>query len=740
MPTYFTNAGEEKKITPTPAAGPRPDAGPMKKSELQSLVDGLVSATTQYVDGELSPKRAIQTKYYNGEPFGNEEPGRSQVVITEVRDGVQAVLPSMLKVIFGADRPVEYTPDRADTVPQAEQATDYVYHVFMEDNPGFLHTLAVLKDGLIRGQGAYKWWWDESDNTTSHRFENVTQEQIVLLGEDDEVEITRVEPAGEIDGPPTPDQPPAPIPIFVVELTRTLKEGTARFAAVPPEEVCYNREARSKGEATIILHRTRKTHGELIAMGVDKKVIEEHGTADSEQITNEEMIARSFSEVVGEEDEAGEANQRTRYIEAYVRIDYDGDGIAELRKICTIGSGNHIVENEPTDEIPFALYCPDPEPHTMSGQSWSDRLMDMQKLKSALMRAGLDSLAASIFPRTWYKQGDANLADVLNTAIGAPIRTQTGVGAVGEFAHTFTGKEAFTALAYCDEIVERRTGSNKGAQGLDADALQSSTRAAVAAAVSASQAQQEMLVRIFAEGPLKDLFRGLLRLLVKHQPRARMLRLRNQWVEVDPRTWNADMDVQVNVALGSGLVEEKVETLIAISEKQAEIIQQMGPQNPVCGLKQFRDTLAEIAVLRGRKDADRYFKPISVEDEQKMAEEAANTPPQDPPEVVIAKAEIEAKKIESQARLQLDEMKTKREFAIKQADMALRMKEVQLTDAREREVALREDDRQRDKQASEETLAIRKMELEYQTTIREAELKAEIELTRSTTQASPGEG
>lgn len=731
MISFYDSPEEKKPRLPTPDAGPRPDKGPMKDSELQGIITGLIDSAVQYTDGELSPLRALATNYYMGKPFGNEEPGRSQVVITEVRDGVQAVLPSMLKVVFGADRPVEYRPERAETVAQAEQATDFVYNIFMEENSGFLQTLAVLKDGLVRRQGAFKWWWDDTSSVANHKLENVSQEQLEILAGEDEIEMTRIVPAG-VD-------PMTQMPLYDVELTRTKKDGRARFAAVPPEELCYNREARSPEEATIIFHRTEKTHGELIAMGIDPKIVKEHGTTDAELAMNEEEIARNPFRMGTDEDVAGEANQKTRYIEAYARIDYDGDGTAELRKICTIGAGNYVVKKDPTDEIPFAFFCPDPEPHTMTGLSWADRLMDMQKVKSSLLRAGLDSLAASIFPRTWYKQGDAVLADILNTAVGAPIRTATGQGAVGEFAHTFTGREAFTALEYVDEIIERRTGQNKGAQGLDADALQSSTRAAVGAAVSASQAQQEMLVRIFSEMTLKPLFRGLLKLLVKHQPRAKMIKLRNQWVEVDPRVWNADMDVQVNVALGSGLVEEKVETLMAISDKQGEIIEKMGPQNPIVGVKQFRDTLAEIAILRGRKDADRYFKPITEEDEKRLAEEAANTPPPETPEMVLAKTEMEIKQMESQTKMQLEEAKTKKEFAIKQAELAMKMKEMQLIDDRERLKQKAQDDRERDKQASEIQLRIQEMEMKYMADINEQHMKAEIQAQRASTQSGPGE-
>jgi hypothetical protein len=277
---------------------------------------------------------------------------------------------------------------------------------------------------------------------------------------------------------------------------------------------------------------------------------------------------------------------------------------------------------------------------------------------------------------------------------------------------------------------------DKGSVGLDADALQSSTRSAVAATVSASQAQQEMLVRIFAEGALKALFRGLLRLMVKHQPRKTMVRLRNEWVSVDPRAWNAEMDVTVNVTLGSGLTEEKVQTLMAISDKQAEIIANMGPQNPIVGVKQYRDTLAEIAELRGRRATQRYFKPITDEDEKRMAEEAANTPPPETPEEKLAKAQIEIEQMKAQQANEREVQKTQKDLMIKQADLALRMKESQATDLRERDKMRLQDDRERDKMAMEFSFKVKELELTTQMDINEAQLKQETEIVRATIASS----
>jgi hypothetical protein len=730
----------------TPDVGPRKDKGPMDDADLHTLVDGLVKSAAQYIEQEISPERALATKYYKGEKFGNEEKGRSQYVSTDVRDGVLATLPPMLRIVFGPERVVEFRPERPEDVAGAEQATDYANYVFSEDNPGFLLAHSVMKDGLIKKAGFIKWCWDAYSTVKTYHLENVSAEQLLQLAGDDEVELTRVRVTDEVQQ------------LHDVELTRTQKDGCVRLYALPPEEVIWNREARSIEDALIVAHYTTKSHGEIIALGVDPKIVKEHGGPVQDVMTEEEQARNEFATGLKDEDEAGEANTKTRFVEAYVRIDFDGDGIAELRKIVAIGEDLYVVENEPVDETPIAMFCPDPEPHALLGQSLADRLMDIQKLKSSLTRSMLDSAAASLFPRTVYKHGEANLSDILNTAIGAPIRTTGDPNTtVREYAHSFMGKDLFPILQHCDDVIERRTGQNKGAQGLDADALQSSTKTAVAAAVTASQAQQELLVRIFAEQTLKRMFRGILKLLVQHQPRARMIRLRNQWTEVDPRPWNADMDVQVNVMLGAGLVEEKIQTLLAIAEKQAEILATLGPDNPIVDYKQYRDTLAEIAELRGKKDTERYFKRITPEQLQKEAEARAQQGPPPDPKVQIAQMEMQAKQQQAAAQLQLEQQKAQMQMELESVKMQRQLelesikaeREAQLEQMRaEREAMFEqqrlemeryrielENDRLRDKQAAEIQLKVKEMELQHMVDIREQEVTRDIERERATSQS-----
>ena len=582
---------------------------PMSDEDLESLVGTELTDATSFVDAELSPVRARAIQYYRGEPFGNEEEGRSQVVSTDVRDTVAGIMPSLMKVFFGSKQIVHFAPKNAEDIAGAEQATDYINYIFNNDNNGFLILHSAFKDALRGALGIVKYVWEEKVEIKTEYYTGLDESALtVLLSEPNVVgsaimsmdDPTYQPPVDPMTGQPMVEPMtgmPMPAPkIYDVELKREYKDGRVRVEAIPPEEFLIDRRARSVEDATLVAHRRMMRVSDLVALGYnEEEVSAQMGVYELD--TNDEYLARNpYAQSYGPG--GTQDDKRVLYCEAYVRVDYDKDGISELRKVCTIGPGYKMVMNEPCSHAPFALFCPDPEPHALIGLSMFDYTADLQKIKSAILRNMLDSLSLAIHPRVGVVEGQANMDDVLNTEVGGIIRMRQA-GAVQPFSVPFVGQAAFPMLGYLDEVRETRTGMSKAAMGLQADALQSTTRAAVAATVSAAQQHLELIARIFAETGMRALFQGILKLVTENQDRARVVRLRNQWVPIDPRSWNANMDVEVDVALGSGTEEQKIAVLTSIAQKQEQIMQTMGPQNPLVSPQQYRNTLVKLVEASG---------------------------------------------------------------------------------------------------------------------------------------------
>ena len=644
---------------------------PMDDAELQAIITQDLTDAISYVDSDLSPTRARGTEYYRGDLFGNEVEGNSKVVAMEVRDTVSAMLPSLMKVFFSSENVVEFVPRGPEDVKSAQQATDYVNYIFQNDNSGFLTTYAIFKDALVRKCGIAKFYWTDDEKVQIDDYTGLDEQtlQMVMQEPGAEVKIVVSYPDPDIDEmqmttiDPMTGQPvtmPAPM-LHDVQVKRVTKDGRITVMAVPPEELLLDRRARSFDDATIIAHRQMATVADLLAMGYDQDEIDEN-ISSSDLDSNDEYLARQPLSTTFGENAANPMMQRVLYIEAYSRVDYDGDGLPELRKVCCMGSGYKVVRNLPASYIPFADFPCDPEPHTspLEAMSIFDITHDLQEIKSEILRNTLDSLAQSIHPRTAIVEGQVNIDDVLNNETGAIIRMRAP-GMVQAMSTPFVGQAAFPMLEYMDQIREDRTGMSKAAMGLNADALQSSTKAAVAATVSASQSRIELTARILAEG-MKKLFKGILFLVVTHQDKARIVRMRNEFVTIDPSHWETSMDASINIGLGNGDTNERLQGLMMIMTKQEQILKELGAQNPLVTPQQFSNTLRKIVELSGFKDASSYFSDIPAD----YVPPAPPAPKATPEELL---AQVQAESIKADIQKKAAELELKRQQMMMDDDL-----------------------------------------------------------------------
>jgi hypothetical protein len=687
----------------------------MDEQEFQSVVSSEIEDAVTYIDTDLSPARAQATSYYRGDPFGNEQEGQSRVVATEVRDTVNAMLPSIMRVFFGSERVVEYVPRGPEDVASAEQASDYANYILSQDNPGFTILYGTFKDALVRRCGIVKAWWAKNTTVRTEKYTGLDEGTVMLLQQEPNAEVTVItqyddpnvtEPQIGMD-PETGQPIMMPIPqMFDVEIKRIIEDGKVYVEGVPPEEFLMDRNARSIETAAFVGHRKMATVAELIEMGYDEELVMEHIATTDFDYNEEYLRRRPTTTTLGSLNESpNPAMQRALYVEGYMRVDYDGDGIPELRKVCCLGEGYKIVNNEPADVVGFADFPCDPEPHTspLEANSIFDYTKDLQEIKSDILRNTLDSLAQSIHPRTAVVEGAVNMDDVLNNETGAIIRMRAP-GMVQPFSTPFVGQQAFPMLDYMDAIKEDRTGMSKASMGLNADALQSTTKAAVNATVSASQMRIELTTRILAEG-MKKLFKVILQLTVKHQDKARMVRMRNEWVQVDPRSWDATMDAVINVGMGMGDTEQKMQMLAMISGKQEQALQQLGVMNPLVTPAQYSNTLRKIVELAGFKDASQFFNAIPADYQPPQATE----PPKPSPEEMLAQVQAQAI----------------------QADIQKKAAQLDL----DRQKIMMDDDRERDKMETDRFIRLRELELKYGAIINEQQLDAQVERDRMAMQA-----
>lgn len=722
---------------------------PKSLDEVQEIVAPMIEAARKHYDENIGPAREKATKLYNADI--EEQPaeeGYSSVIIPVVKDSIRKVMPTLMRIFTGPERYLQFSPRATVSGDQnvllrrektARAMTLYVNHIVMQENKGYRVLYGAFKDALTRRLGWLKWWVEQVDDPETAEFTGLNEQGLLALLIDRSVKIERedireyLSPEGGV--------------LYDVVVERAGPRLKFRFDVVPGEELFWNQDATSVDDATILAHQRERRLHEIVAEGYDEeKVLELSGGA------NDDVPTDSTSERDARRPDAGgsQRNDSTRdadpavrpilYTEAYVRLRYEGelggrkvkDKKVRLYRVCTVGKAHRVLSMKPVSHRPFACLTPDFEPATLEGRGFADDLETAQKVQSEIHRGVLDSAAVALDSPIVYFDGHVSVADLLRPVRERIVRADVPADqAVQRMDHRFLGPDLLPLADYWERIVESTTGHTRASDGLDADVLQSTTKSAVTATVTAAQARTELIARSFAEG-LKDAMYGLLRTVIEHQDYAAMVRVGGELVEIDPRAWDADMDVVVNVALGTGVTEDRMAFLQGIIADQSAVYMAGGPSNPLVKLSHMFNSRARALEMMGYANAEEFYGRVDPEMEQQLAQQPQQ--PQDP-NAALAAAETEKAKIAAEVeryKADLDAQLRQAELGLRQAEAAAQNELAQVKLANEIALKMAEMEAKNgvalDREELKAKVALIKAELESQTRVTTAKIAAEASL------------
>ena len=642
-----------------------------------SVAAGATVGTTYYSSSKLLTTLEIDRfnalNFYYARPLGNEVEGSSTVVLPELRDTVEWIMPQLMRIFAAARTPCIFDPESEDDVDQAELETEAVRHVFMVENDGFFVIHDYCKDALLLRNGYIKVYLEERTKSTVERYSELTQEELVELLQDDKDEKIKVLEQREyqVDMPPgavpqsqqpqpspygtlgQPEQPqpnpyalPAPVQqpltVFDVKLRRTKQVKRICVECAPPEEMLVSPKARLNLDgAPYICHKTTKARSDLILDGYDEDIVNSASPGAPRWLEMDALARDVVVDQMSVENPADKAMQELEVRDVTIRVDYDGDGIAELRRVLVVG--DQIAENEEIEEVPIASGVSKRMPHRHTGLSMFDELADIQVIKSELMRQGLNNLRLAQNGRVAADMNRVNLTDLMTSRPGGIVRVN---GAPQQVLMPFTHptnimEQVVPAMQFVDTWREFRTGIGKDTVGIDADALQNVTKGGQLAGMAAAGLKVELIARCLAEG-LKDVFLKIRALMVRHQDQPLQLQMRGKWVNVDPTQWRDRTRVSPNVGLGSGTREESRNNLMLLATMQEKI----APLGLV-GPKQAYETFKTGANYLGFDQPERFaMDPDSDEFKQWVAQH----PPQPPPQLLAAQERTKQVQIQAQAQ------------------------------------------------------------------------------------------
>ena len=641
--------------------------------ELVSIIKAYRREALGNDDGDLSNERAKAFDHYHGRPYGDEQQDRSQVVTKELAETIDWIMPQLMRIFTQSGNITEFSPVGGEDEEQAGQETDYVNHVIMKDNNGFMLLHDWFKDALILKNGYVKHYWDESEKISEREYDGLTEDQLVALFADlgmDGAEIEVLEQEEKYNSVTVNGMAMQNI-AYEIKLAIKKKTNRVRIVPIPVEEIRVSKDCTGDIQsAYFVEHVTIKTRSELLEMGMDENFVDSLPAFNEDE--HDDIVYARDSVADESEDELGMSWDRSmdevEYCEAYILADYDGDGVAERRKVVTCG--NRIPPgdewNEMIDCVPITDIVPKRIPHRHIGESLDDDLADLQRIKTVLTRQLLDNIYITN-NQQFIVNNRVHLPDFLKSLPGGVKRVLDDDpvgGAVEPVVTTPILHQILPAIDYIDTVKQNRSGINDSNSGLDPDVLKETTKGAYLAAMSKANQKIEMIARMFAETGVKNLILRVHELLIKHQDIPRIIRLRGKYVPVNPSEWRERTDLTVRVGIGTGTEEEKQQRLMALAAQQ-ERLMGFGLVGPSHAYRMFTDFSRALGFDLPEKYA---LDPASPEYQQMQTQQAQQQQPNPLAEVEQVKGQfkLESDRMQIEFKSQIELMKEQQKMQITQ--------------------------------------------------------------------------
>lgn len=644
------------------------DKDDMKLSdeELLSILKAEKLNSVGFENGsELEKKRRKALEYSKGEMTDVPSlPNRSKAVSTDVADAIETILPDLMEIFTGGEDVASFDAQGDEDEEQARAEMEYVQYVAFRKLRGWRLLYTAFKDALQVDTGIIETWWQDEEKLDEQMFEGISAPQLMLLQQDG-YQIEEQESLGA---------GPDGIELFKVRATMAYDAGCIKSANIDPNNLSVAPDTIDIADATYCVVRSFPRAQSLIDQGFDPKIV-----ARLPDYPNKGDEQTELSRDLADESDAsnkGSTNQlRTvQVLKHWVRVDGNQDGKTELWRVQTDEQCNIVLDKRQVNRIGLAVGTPFIQTHRFYGQSLADKLLEIQKIKTALVRMMLDSGYFAMNQRVEIAEDLASentVDDVLRNEPGMPIRVRKP-GAVNPIQAGQLGFDVQMALEYVSTMAEQKSGVVRNAQGLNPDTLHDTAKGAQAL-MTMAQKRVRMIARVLAETLVKDWYLNIHALSRTHNTRREKLRLNGSApVDIDPSTFGERADMVIEVGVGSGGREMELAYIDRIMDRMFQIVEMQGGLN---GPLVMADNAYNL-LMRGTSRAG-FKKPEAF---WTNPEQAPPPEPKQDPEMEKVKVQAQAKQAELQIKAQseqqsaqIDVQKMEREFALKERQMMMEL-------------------------------------------------------------------
>lgn len=665
----------------------------MNEQELIAITDAEIQQSNGGNMGSaLAESRRKAEQYYLGRATGDLAPseieGRSNFVDTTIRNQIEWMMPTLMKTFCSGDNVVEFSASKEGEDEKASIATDYLNYIFFKQNEGYKVLQTAIRDALLHKAGIIKVWWDDKEIQTKESYKALSDldlaqlmddkeiepiDQEAYIDEDDFEERTKaleqlngqlqqalqaaqmgdqaaIQGVQELSAQIEQINATPPKMLYDVSFKRTKKGGKVCVECVPPDEFLISRKSKSISDGFMKGHKVLRSISDLKAAGY-KNV--DNIQSDESSYQTDRVERDSFNDDLSfhTEDSLDPSMRMVWLTELYMQVDYDGDGIAEWRKI--VRAGNQVLENEECDGAPFAALIPIYFPHRFYGLSIADLGFEPQRLQTQLVRLQIDNAMLQANGRNFAVEGQVNLDDLMMSRPGGVVRMKAP-GMAGRLDQgQGNSAETMQLLEWAQDFTENATGYTRRSQGTGPTGLQQQTATGMNIITNRDDLRMDLVARNFAEGGISDLFKLMMKLVCQYQEKAEMIAVTGKFVQADPREWKNQFSLNVNVGLGTNNKEQQANHLMGLLNIQKEGLD-IGITDP----EKLYNAAKLYAEALGQKSGDKFF--INPKD-------APPAPPQ--PSEIEVKTQLEKAKFEGS--MQLDMQKHQLQLQLEDRKLAL---------------------------------------------------------------------
>ena len=588
---------------------------------------------------DLGRARAAAIDAYLGLNANPAPEGRSQVVDRSVYETISTMMPSLVRIFATSSEEVcKFLPVGPEDEAAAEQTTSVINHVVTQQNAWEQVCGDWLHDAMLLANGYALAYWDESDAKVRETYEGQSEDQITALVQDPDVKVIQhsqrpdeegdalalkehqqammqwqqvmpqwqqaaqqAQQQGQQPPPPPPQpQPPQPQMLHDVVIERSEQKGKTCISVLPPEHcfVSMDTPSYSLKDCPYFEYRQQRTIADIRAMGLE---VDGDVNDDEDGESVEDYARDRYTENSGLNTEEGEGVMRLVWVRTiWIRTAVEDD-VSRLYHVIAVG--RTVLYAEPTGRIPVSSMTPQPMPHRHIGMSIAETTIDIQDVKTAVKRGGLDNMYLASNGRHVISD-KVNLSDFLDARPGGVVRmldgSLPGDGHVMPLVHPVAFDQIIGSLEYFDQERQNRTGATRYFSGTDAGAI-NKTASGTMALQNAASMRIEHLARVMAPA-VEYLFECVQEIVSKHVNKPLTIQLRGQWITVDPQAWRTKRDVRISVGVGAGNKDSMMAQLGQIFGAQM----QLGPMG-IAGPEQFHATVTEMAKLAGFANPAKFW-------------------------------------------------------------------------------------------------------------------------------------